>query len=137
MCPPFIVELPLPKFGPETPSWYTPSNDSIGHKKIIALKLNCHLECEYIQKEANILMKLRNANEKSNHVSELVWNPPNIAEIGIVPVGYSINFQQTSGVSCWIVHWLILGLEYLHGQGIVHQDIRPTNLILNSFSKVI
>jgi serine/threonine protein kinase len=40
-------------------------------------------------------------------------------------------------VPCKIINGLIDGLEYLHTQGIVHQDIRPSNLILDYKNNVV
>jgi len=58
-------------------------------------------------------------------------------ELGIVPVGVPINFQQGGVISRNIVNGLIDGLKFLHGQHIVHRDIRPSNLVLDQHGNVI
>jgi serine/threonine protein kinase len=62
---------------------------------------------------------------------EIVWTPSGNRELGIVPVGRPINFREPQSTSRRIVQCLIDGLKFLHDLGIVHRDIRPSNLILN------
>ena len=49
-----------------------------------------------------------------------------------MPCGKPIEFREAQSVSRKIVIQLMDGLEFLHNLGIVHRDIRPSNLILHS-----
>jgi len=65
------------------------------------------------------------------NLPEIVWSPPGARELGIVPVGEPIDFREPSSTSRKIVQGLMDGLRYLHEIGIVHRDIRPSNLVLD------
>ena len=80
--------------------------------------------------EISVLKKLQSTN--CPHFPEIVWCPQGDKELGILPFGTPIDFREPQTTSCLIVQQLISGLEYLHGLGIVHRDIRPSNLILDS-----
>jgi serine/threonine protein kinase len=58
-------------------------------------------------------------------------------QLGLVPMGKPIDFQQTADVSRNIVNGLVDGLEYLHKLNIIHRDIRPSNLILDQDNNVV
>ena len=79
--------------------------------------------------EISVLKKLQSAN--CPHLPEIVWRPQGDKELGILPFGTPIDFREPQTTSRLIVQHLISGLEYLHGLGIVHRDIRPSNLILD------
>jgi hypothetical protein len=85
--------------------------------------------------EINILKKIKGVD--CVHLPELVWAPPGDKQLGIVPHGTSIDFRQTASVSRKIVRGLVDGLEHLHLQGIVHWDIRLSNLVLNRHHNVV
>ena len=55
----------------------------------------------------------------------------------VLPVCKPIDFRQAAFVSRRVIEGLVDGLEYLHSLGIVHRDIRPSNLILDQNDNVI
>jgi hypothetical protein len=80
-----------------------------------------------LQNEITTLQKLHNA--KSLHIPELVWIRGS-GELGILPIGEPVLPGESAAISRKVVRGMIDGLRYLHGQGIVHRDIRLSNLIL-------
>jgi hypothetical protein len=88
-----------------------------------------------LKKEIDMLRKIRDAD--CVHMPELVWDPDGRNEFGIVPVGRRIDFRQVSAVSKQIVSGLLEGLEWLHKKGIIHRDIRPSNLVLDDEDNVV
>ena len=81
-----------------------------------------------VANEIAVLKRLRTI--QCQHLPELVWSPSGDQEFGISPVGSPIDFKERQGVSRIIVCQLLDGLEFLHREGIVHRDIRPSNLIV-------
>ncbi|TDL17577.1 hypothetical protein BD410DRAFT_901373 [Rickenella mellea] len=114
--------------------WTAPSRHGGKH---FALKINHDSQMSPIMTEVEMLKKLSDGKEIPIHIPELVWSPDSRAELGIVPVGYPINFKQSSITSRNIVVGLIAGLKYIHGKGIVHRDIRPSNLVLDDQGNLI
>ena len=53
-------------------------------------------------------------------------------ELGILPIGGPVLLGESVALSCKVVLGMIGGLRYLHGQGIIHRDVRLSNLILKS-----
>jgi len=91
-----------------------------------------------LAKEIQILAKIREADCK--HLPELVWAPAGDKELGIVPKGQPLDRLdglQTAQMMQRVVVGLVDGLKYLHEQGIVHRDIRPSNLIIHDMDVVI
>ncbi|KAH9969287.1 hypothetical protein BGW80DRAFT_1335442 [Lactifluus volemus] len=80
-----------------------------------------------LDNEITILGKLRNA--ESLHIPELVWIRGS-GELGILPIGQPVLPGESAAVSRKVVRGMIDGLRYLHGQGIIHRDVRLSNLIL-------
>ena len=80
-----------------------------------------------LDNEITILEKLRAGD--CAHIPELVWTRGN-EELGIVPIGEPVLPGELAIVSRKIVQGMIKGLKYLHSQGIIHRDIRLSNLIL-------
>jgi hypothetical protein len=80
-----------------------------------------------LDNEIMILEKLRVG--KCLHIPELVWTRGS-GELGILPIGEPVLPGETAIVSKKIVQGMINGLRYLHSQGIIHRDIRLSNLIL-------
>ena len=72
--------------------------------------------------EIKILEKIRNA--QCLHLAELVWAPK-----GIMPLGVPIRPPESPIISRKIIQGMIEGLRYLHGQHIIHGEIRLSNLI--------
>jgi len=110
-----------------TPRWFPP----VQHweqKNQFVLKImhdNCSLE-----NEITTLQKLRNAQAQSLHIPELVWIHRS-GELGILPIGEPVlPGLESAAVSCKLVCGIIDGLRYLHSQGIIHRDVRLSNLIL-------
>ena len=107
-----------------TPRWFPPVRH-LEQKNQFVLKIthdNCSLE-----NEIATLQKLRDA--KSLHIPELVWIRGS-GELGILPMGEPVLPGESATTSRKIVRGMIDGLRYLHGQGIIHRDIRLSNLVL-------
>jgi hypothetical protein len=88
-----------------------------------------------VSKEIEILKKIREA--ECAHLPELVWSPAENKELGIFPVGEAIDFQQPAKIARRVVAGMVDGLQYLHSQGIIHRDIRPSNLIMHHADVII
>jgi hypothetical protein len=153
----FLLQVPVPVFGSAkttpTPAKLPPtSNVQTRHqskgsanesawrspcrhrgKKSFALKI-VNRETT-VAKEIKILRKIRDA--ECIHLPELVWEPGTSKELGIVPIGDPIDFRQVASVSRKIVKGLMDGLQWLHTQGIIHRDIRPSNLVLDHMNNVV
>jgi hypothetical protein len=54
------------------------------------------------------------------HLPELVWSPKLDKELGIVPVGHPIDFQQPAKMLRRIVEGMVDRLQYLHSHSIIH-----------------
>ncbi|KAF8232031.1 hypothetical protein L208DRAFT_1466105 [Tricholoma matsutake] len=107
-----------------TPRWF-PLAQHWEQKNQFVLKTthdNHSLENEIIT-----LKKLCDA--KSLHIPELVWTH-GYGELGILPIGEPVLLGESAAVSRKVVHGMINGLRYLHGQGIIHRDVHLSNLIL-------
>ena len=74
---------------------------------------------------------------RCEYLPELVWSPAGYKELGIVPLGQPIDFQQPANMARRVVEGMVDGLRYLHSQGIIHRDIRPSNLIVHYMDVVI
>jgi serine/threonine protein kinase len=85
-----------------------------------------HDKCS-LENEITTLQKLRDA--RSPHIPELVWTRGS-GELGILPIGEPVLPGESAAVSRKVVRGMIDGLRYLHGQGIIHRDVRLSNLIL-------
>jgi hypothetical protein len=109
---------------PKDDSWRNPSRHPKG---CFVLKI-VHGQTS-VANEIAVLKRLRDAD--CPHLPEIVWTPSGDRELGIVPVGKPIKFREGQTTSRIIVHCLIDGLKFLHELGIVHRDIRPSNLILD------
>jgi hypothetical protein len=115
--------------------WLSPRRHHV--KRGFALKTVARDQDEAIvdiKKEIEILRMIRDA--ECINVPELVWDPDG-DEFGIAPVGRVINFEQVSWVSEKIVGGLVDGLEWLHKKGLIHRDIRPSNLVLDDNNNVV
>jgi len=80
-----------------------------------------------LNNEITILEKLRESN--CLHIPDLVWTRGS-EELGILPIGEPVLPGEPAAVSRKIVRGMINGLRYLHSRGIIHRDIRLSNLIL-------
>ena len=107
-----------------TPSWFSPVRHR-EQKNEFVLKIT-HDNCS-LDNEITTLQKLRDA--KSPHIPELVWTRGS-GELGILPIGEPVLPGESAAVSRKVVRGMIDGLRYLHGQGIIHRDVRLSNLIL-------
>jgi hypothetical protein len=126
------VQMPTPTSPThENDLWRSPTRHSTS--SFFVLKI-AHDETT-VANEIDILKKIRDM--QCIHLPELVWAPEGDQQLGIVPVGTPIDFRQAASVSRKIVNGLVDGLEYLHGQGIVHRDLRPSNLVLDAKNNVI
>lgn len=107
-----------------TPSWFPPVRHR-EQKNQFVLKIT-H-DNRSLDNEIATLEKLRDA--KSPHIPELVWIRGS-GELGILPIGEPVLPGESAAVSRKVVRGMIDGLRYLHGQGIIHRDVRLSNLIL-------
>jgi Protein kinase domain len=112
---------------PKDDSWRNPSRHTVDPKCRFVLKV-MHGQAS-VANEIAVLKRFRDA--VCPHLPEIVWTPSGNRELGIVPVGMPINFREPQTTSRKIVQCLIDGLKFLHELGIVHRDIRPSNLILD------
>lgn len=111
---------------PKDDSWRNPSRHTVDRECRFVLKI-VHGKTS-VANEIAVLQRLRDAH--CPHLPEIVWTPSGDRELGIVPVGVPIDFREPQTTSRRIVQCLIDGLKFLHELGIVHRDIRPSNLIL-------
>jgi len=58
-------------------------------------------------------------------------------ELRIMPVAKAIDFEQHTNIARRVVRGMVDGLQYLHSQGIIHRDVRPSNLITHGMDVVI
>ena len=116
---------------PKDDSWRNPSRHTSDSKRRFVLKI-VHGQTS-VANEIAVLRIFRDA--QCPHLPEIVWTPSGKRELGIVPLGVPIDFRETQTTSRIIVQCLIDGLKFLHKLGIVHRDIRTSNLILD-YTKV-
>ena len=110
-------------------SWRNPSRHVQGGRFVLKIGQGSNS----VGKEIAILEKFRSSN--CPHLPEIVWSPSGGQQLGIVPLGAAIDFRESQPISRQIVFHLMDGLEFLHRLGIVHRDIRPSNLILDYSKK--
>ena len=108
-------------------SWCDPSQHPLVRGSCFVLKIG--QGSNSVGNEIAILKKIQSSN--CPHLPEIVWSPSGGQQLGIVPVGLPIDFKESQPISRKIVSHFMDGLEFLHRLGIVHRDIRPSNLILN------
>jgi hypothetical protein len=118
---------------PMDDSWRNPSRHTVDHKRRFVLKI-VHGQAS-VANEIRILQRLRDAS--CPHLPEIVWTPSGNRELGIVPVGAPIDFREPQTTSRRIIHCLMDGLKYLHELGIVHRDIRLSNLIIDYTKQMV
>lgn len=58
---------------------------------------------------------------------EIKWCPDNVNELDAIGPP-DLSFQRSREM----IRDVILGLEYLHNQGIIHRDIKPANLLISN-----
>ncbi|KAF8604646.1 kinase-like protein [Ceratobasidium sp. AG-I] len=99
-------------------------------RREIAIMKKCHHEhvvklLEVIDDESNkkIFLVLEHMVG-----GELKWRsgPPDVPDLPIIPISRA----------CRVFRDTLLGLEYLHYQGIIHRDIKPANLLLDKDGNV-
>ena len=109
-----------------TPTWFPPVRHQEKKKKNQFVLKITH-DNSSLDNEITTLEKLRDA--KSPHIPELVWTCGS-GELGILPIGEPVLPGESAVISRKVVRGMIDGLRYLHGQGIIHRDVRLSNLIL-------
>ena len=105
--------------------WFSPVRHREQRSQFV-LKIT-HDNCPSLDNEITILKKLPDAD--CLHIPELVWTRGS-GELGILPIGEPVLPGEPAAVSRKIVRGMIDGLKYLHSRGIIHRDIRLSNLIL-------
>jgi hypothetical protein len=113
-------------------SWRDPSRFLRGDKRFVLKMARGGLD---VSNEVRILKAIKDA--RCECLPELVWSPAGHKELGIVPVGQPIDFQQPANMAHRVVEGMVDGLQYLHSQGIIHRDIQPSNLIVHYMDVVI
>jgi hypothetical protein len=113
-------------------SWGDPSRFLRGDKRFVLKMARGDLD---VSNEIRILKAIKDA--RCEHLPELVWSPAGYKELGIVPVGQPIDSQQPANMARRVVEGMVDGLQYLHSLGIIHRDIRPSNLIVHYMDVVI
>jgi hypothetical protein len=88
-----------------------------------------------VSSEVTILKEIKKS--PCLHLPELVWSSRGNKQLGIVPCGKPIQSQRPFTISRGIVIGLMDGLKHLHDLGIVHRDIRLSNLILDTKDNVV
>jgi len=116
----------------ENESWRDPSRFPRGANDFVLKMARGDLD---VANEIRILKAIRDG--QCGHLPELVWSPKLDKELGIVPAGHPIDFQQPAKKFRRIVEGMVDGLQYLHLQGIIHRDIWPSNLIVHQNDVVI
>jgi len=143
----FILDVPIPKLPNQEAAptarrrgrikqsidqqWQPPSRHLRNKSFIVKIAQNDST----VANELEILRKLKEV--QCVHLPELVWAPEGNKQLGLVPVGKPIDFQQTGVLSQNIVRGLVDGLQHLHKLDIVHRDIRPSNLVLQGSNVII
>lgn len=110
-------------------------------QKKVLIKSNCGLsqlefEVEVMRKfEHDNIIKLREVIYVSNEETfYLVLDYSNCGNLGhLLKSGTKFNEEQIQNIFSQLVE----GLSYIHERSIVHQDIKPSNLLLKSDGKVI
>jgi Serine/threonine protein kinase len=110
-----------------TAPWNSPSRHYNAKGKFV-MKIAYRSKCS-LENEIKILTKIRDA--QCLHLPELVWAPTANTELGIMPLGTPIRPPESAIISRKIIQGMIEGLRYLHGEHIIHRDIRLSNLILH------
>ena len=109
-----------------TPRWF-PRFDTGSSEQKNQFVLEITHDNHSLENEITTLQKLRDA--KSLHIPELVWIRGS-GELGILSIGEPVLPGESAAISRKVVCGMIDGLRYLHGQGIIHRDVRLSNLIL-------
>jgi len=115
----------------EDRAWHDPARHTTSGRFV----LKASFDGSQMEEEIRILRQIR--DENCPHIPELVWAPVGDRELGIVPLGKGIPRQPKAEECRAIIHGLLDGLRHLHSCGIVHRDIRPSNLILVNQDLVI